>query len=231
MAEKAEKVEKLAKHVVYCTPLYESVPVASFTSFIVALSSSFKLFEKFGFSSVRGTYLQIARRKIAEDVLERNKKEPVDFLLWVDSDSVFTVEDIAKLFLTQKKTKADLVSGFYVTKRPPIVPVCYKETKDGFVTPSEVPFNAVFEVDAAGFGFLLMKFSALKKVTEKYGLNKAFQVVDPETGEDLGEDLVFCKLAKKEGLKIVVNSGIQIGHAGSTITPEQFFATQKKKTN
>lgn len=220
--------ELLANHVVICTPLYEQISVPTFTSFISILGSAPQLFGKLGFSSTRGTYLHIARRKITEDVLKRNESQPIDFLLWIDSDSVFSSDDIVKLFMTLKQNNADLASGFYVTKREPIHPVCYKETESGFVSPKDVPENFVFEVDGVGFGFLLMKMSALKKVIEKHGVEKSFHLIDPFKGDDLGEDLVFCKLAKKEGLKIVVNSGIKIGHAGSTITPQQYFLSNKK---
>lgn len=86
-----------------------------------------------------------------------------------------------QLFLTAKKNNSELTSGFYVTKREPIHPICYKETKDGFVEPREVPEKMVFEVDGVGFGFLLMKMSALKKVVEKNGVEKSFHVIDPST--------------------------------------------------
>ncbi|MBI2597678.1 MAG: hypothetical protein HYW50_00610 [Candidatus Diapherotrites archaeon] len=219
--------EKIAGHVVICTPLYELVPVPSFSSFITAFGSAPKLFGKLGFSSTRGTYLQIARRKIAEDVLNRDKEGPVEFLLWIDSDMVFSVENISMLFLAAKQHNADLMSAFYVTKREPISPVFYFEKNGGYESPKEVDKKYVFEVDGVGFGFLLMKMSALKKVAEKYGVAKAFHVIDPFNGEDLGEDLVFCKLAKKEGLKICVDTNNLVGHWGGTITPDKFFKTQK----
>ncbi|GEM_PF-3012897 len=219
--------EKIDKHIVVCTPLYESVPAPSFRSFINVMGSMSQVFEGASFSTSRSTLVHIARRKIAEEVMKLDEERPVDFLLWIDSDSVFSMENVLQLFYTQQKINADLASGLYVTKRDPIQTVCYTETLSGYASLTNIQENTIFQVDGVGFGFLLMKMDALKKVVDKYGVEKAFHVVDPFNGKDLGEDLVFCRAAKKEGLKIFVNSGIQIGHAGSVIMPKDFIVQKK----
>ncbi|MFH1256279.1 MAG: hypothetical protein V1494_03210 [Candidatus Diapherotrites archaeon] len=226
---KEQKTPKLAGHLVVCTPLYGAVPVATFNSFLSMLGSVPAFFEKFGLSTLGGTYVQVARRKIAEDVLERDKKDPVDYLLWVDSDSVFSPQDVIALVTSAKETKSDLLSGFYVSKQEPRKAVAYRYINKGFQQMADVPKNTLFNVDAVGFGFLLMKLSVLKALVEKYGLKKAFTVFDEESKEDLGEDLNFCKLAKKEGFNIRLNSAIKIGHAGSVATPDVFYALHEKR--
>lgn len=215
MAEK----EFLSEHLVVCTPLYSPIPVQTFNSFISALGALPQIARHVGVSMIGGTYVQIARRRIAEDVLKRNSESKIEHLLWIDSDTVFSAEDIAKILFVAKKENADIVSGFYVSKQDGI-PICYKKGENNsYVPPLKVPENTLFEVDSVGFGFLLMKTGVLEKVVEKYGLEKAFSVVQPETGIDLGEDFVFCELAKKEGYRILVHSGIPVGHAGSVRRP------------
>ena len=65
----------------------------------------------------------------------------------------------------------------------------------------------------------LMKMDVLQKLSKKYGLEKLFSSVDPKTGDDIGEDILFCKLAQKEKFSIKGISAVKVGHAGAVIYP------------
>jgi hypothetical protein len=69
-----------------------------------------------------------------------------------------------------------------------------------------------------------MRMQVLKGLAEKHGLEKLFNVVDLETKKDIGEDMLFCRLARREGFKVRVNSAIKVGHAGAVMTPDNFRA-------
>ena len=63
------------------------------------------------------------------------------------------------------------------------------------------PKNAVIDVDAVGFGFVLIR----KPVID--ALENPFQTA---TGK--GEDLAFCENAKAKGFSVKVNTAAQVGH-------------------
>ena len=175
-----------------------------------------------------GSYVHLTRREIAKDLLERDEKGPVDYILWIDHDSVFTPRDIARMLMTANDKDTDILSGFYVQKHRPEIPLIYLKNKkgDGFGVVDDVPKDSLFEADSVGFGFNLMKMDVLKKLVGKYGLKNLFNVSDGR-GKDIGEDFLFCSLAKKEGFKIWVNSAIKIGHYGGVITPEIHYAMKE----
>lgn len=223
--------EKLANHVVVCIPLYSAIPSSTFASLITSIFGTIHLFKKLGFSFTKGTYVHIARKLIAENVLKIDGKDPIDYLLWIDSDHVFRGQDLANLFISAKRTNADMLSGFYVAKEYPHEPIMYKQVKDGFAHATDVPKKSFIEADGVGFGFLLMKMNVLKTLAKKYKVEELFNPYDKDFKKEIGEDLHFCKFAKKEGFKIIVNSAIQIGHHGGVITPEIFYALKESKEN
>jgi len=211
--------KKLAGRVVVCMPLYGAIPVETFTSFFNLIAALPQLFEAAHFSFARRTFAHLSRRAIAENVLELRKKEKIDLLLWIDSDQVFTVEDIVKLFVAQKKEDADIIAPWICHKQPPYKSVFYKKSKDAYAAVIDVPEDAMFDLDAVGFGMVLMKMEVLEKLVKKHSLEKLFNSVDPKTGGDIGEDILFCKLAQKEKFSIKGISAIKVGHAGAVIYP------------
>ncbi|MFH1586886.1 MAG: hypothetical protein ABID38_03455 [Candidatus Diapherotrites archaeon] len=228
MGQVFEMEKKLAKYLMIAMPLYSAIAVPTFNSFIVSLSSLPAMVEKIGISMIGGSYVHLTRREIAKDILGRDEKSPVDYILWIDHDSVFSPQDIAGMLMTANENKTDILSGFYVQKHRPEIPLIYLKNKkgDGFAAVDDVPKDSLFEVDSVGFGFNLMRMDVLKKLIWKYGLEKLFNVSD-EKGKDIGEDFLFCSLAKKEGFKIWVNSAIKIGHYGGVITPEIHYAMKE----
>jgi len=211
--------QKLAGKVVVCMPLYGSIPVETFTSFFNLIAAMPQLFDGAHFSFARRSIPHLSRRAIAENVLQLHKKEKIDLLLWIDADQVFTVEDVVKLFVAQKRENADIIAPWICHKQPPYKSVFYKKSKDAYAAVIDVPDNAVFDLDAVGFGMVLMKMDVLQKLSKKYGLEKLFSSVDPKTGDDIGEDILFCKLAQKEKFSIKGISAVKVGHAGAVIYP------------
>lgn len=85
----------------------------------------------------------------------------------------------------------------------------------------DYPENSLFEVDAVGFGCVMMKVQVLKDVMEKE--NSWF---NPYPG--FGEDLSFCIRAKKSGYRIWCDSSIKVGHLSLTVVDENTFKEQKR---
>lgn len=156
--------------------------------------------------------------------------EKYDRVLWLDSDMRFEPDLLEKLSADLEETGADMVSAFYTTRKDRIKPVIY--SKCGYVTVKgnevrpiaqtyyDYPKDSLFEVEAVGFGGVLMKAPLLEEVGKKYGLPFA-----PILG--FGEDLSFCLRVRELGKKIYCDSRIKMGHIGGHIYTEDDLEEEK----
>lgn len=158
---------------------------------------------------VSGSLIYDSRDAIAQHAVEND----YDYVLYVDSDMVFTSEDVKKLV----SNDADICSGLYVTRHGENRNVCYKKiiTRRRFPyrQPSLIHDTAITgygPVEAVGFGFCLIKTSVLKSMFKRYK-----SIFEPKWG--VGEDIAFCIRAKKCGYKIFIDRDVKLGHIGEKV--------------
>lgn len=128
--------------------------------------------------------------------------EKFTHILWLDDDQVFNPDML--VYLARNK-HLDVVSALYYgrTKHLPVVYV-----KDGNCDKySHYPMLSLpphlVEVDAVGFGAVLMRRDLLDRLKEPYF---AFY--------EAGEDIYFCVHAKEQGVKIHLDGRYELGHIG-----------------
>jgi len=193
-------------------PLYNQVPSVFFKSFInffvyAVQKHHIKLF------SVDSTAVDVARNVLVEKFLKSN----CTHLLFLDSDMVFPPE-IVDLLLKHDK---DFISALYVLRkahRP-----CYRfKDGDNYKAPEKIEPNKLLEVDAVGLGTCLLKRSVLEKTSSDNDGKPLFKIDYKSRTEIFGEDVYFCKLAKKSGFKVFVDTSVLVGHFGGII-PESAF--------
>ena len=159
-------------------------------------------------------------------LLDAAKKAKVDRLLWLDSDMDIPMDALQKLS-ADIDSGCDIVSGLYFKRKPPFSPVIYKECclqelVQGQVLPiantyKDYPKDSLFEVEAFGFGIVMMTLDAATKITGELGLMPFMPV------GGFGEDLSFCMRAKHVGLKLWCDSRVKCGHVGlHTYTEDDF---------
>ena len=123
-------------------------------------------------------------------------------ILWLDDDQAFKPDMLVWL---ARNGHLDVLSAVYYGRQKHL-PVVYvrddNESKYSHYTMLTVPPN-VIEVDAVGFGAVLMRREILDKLEEPYFSFK-----------DSGEDIYFCAHAKEQGVKIHVDGRYDIGHMG-----------------
>ena len=171
-----------------------------------------------GLTFLTGTYIHTAR----QDLLHHCLTEGDDYVLWLDSDMRFPKETLVHLL----QHKVTMVGANYAKRSLPTSPVAMSQI--GFddtdavplqQTPfdEDAPAEGLVEVEAIGFGALLMHMEAfhrLPPLTEGPWFDQHY---DPATGEWTGEDVGFCKLIRKKlGIKIFVDRDLSrvIGHTG-----------------
>lgn len=162
-----------------------------------------------------GSLVYVSRERLADLAIAKK----ADYVLWLDSDMVFSPELLQDLIDSNK----DMVAGLCFRRRPPFTPVIYKKIRFG-QTPEEhvneeyldYPKNSLFEVDGVGFGAVLVRTDVIRAVKERYG--NAFE---PMKG--YGEDLTFCIRARMCGYQIWCNSSVKLGHVTRTLANEDTY--------
>ena len=148
-----------------------------------------------------------ARNELARNSVERinpHTGRKFTHILWLDDDHVFNADLL--VYLARHKD-LDIVSALYYCRTGRILPVVYvKDENEDDVYKHypllEVPPTLV-EVDAVGFGALLMRLDVLERMQYPY-----FKF------ENCGEDVYFCVKAKQAGVRIWLDGSISIGHIG-----------------
>lgn len=158
---------------------------------------------------VEGSLIYDSRDSIAKYATEND----FDYVLYADSDMVFTSEDVKKLV----SHNADICSGLYVTRRGERKNVIYEK----IITRRRFPYRQPKLIEdktstgygpvvACGFGFCLIKTSVLKSMFKRYK-----SLFEPKWG--VGEDIAFCIRAKKCGYQIFTDRDVKLGHIGETV--------------
>lgn len=141
--------------------------------------------------------------------------------LWIDDDQVFNPDMACRL---AARGDLDMISAVYYQKAPPHYPCVFVRTEDKENKYSHYPMveipPMIVEVDAVGFGALLMRREVLERTA------KPWFALDNRKGEDM----VFCVRAKEAGFRVWVAGDYQIGHLGRppVITAREFLDFQKE---
>lgn len=153
-------------------------------------------------------------------------KEGFDYVLWLDSDMVFEPDLLQRLYKQMTDNDLKMITGLYFRRRPPYSPVIFETMKPrggggwNFTDYENYP-DKLFEVEACGFGCVLMATEVLLDVQIKHGY--LFHPMN-----DGGEDISFCWRARQCGYKIMCDPDIVCGHVGNVIITDTLY---KQYTN
>ena len=176
------------------------------------------------FVRIKGSgLLSKQRNRVVKQFLDNTDS---DWLLMLDSDEQLTVPAFDALIDTAHDKDRPIVAGlvfagFGVPGKPypKPVPAIFQDSDNGFLPLYKYDKNAVFEIDAAGTGCLLVHRSVLEKMREvadpNQGKDWCWFWDGPVKGEWIGEDLLFCRRAKALGFTIHVNTAAILPHQKS----------------
>jgi hypothetical protein len=164
-----------------------------------------------GVLSVSGTYVHQARQELADAALAAG----VDYILWLDADMTFPQDALERLL----KHGVDAVGINYAARGVPSHFVAVKKaglaSEGGCRLETHEHSTGLEEVDGIGFGCVLMKASALKRLPDP-SVTPWFQHVRRD-GHWMGEDIFFCELLRNAGARIFVDHDLskECGHLGA----------------
>ncbi|VVB57889.1 Uncharacterised protein [Candidatus Anstonella stagnisolia] len=175
--------------------------------------------------------LEKAREALLREALLMHPK--VSYALWLDSDMLAEPSHInAMLDYAQAHPEADVVSALYFN-RLSLKPVAYRQLEpNGKIgTPLaeiEPEGNAPAGVDAAGMGCMLVRLRSIKEkvlpLMEKEGRRKFFWF-EPDGHS---EDVNFCLLMRRAGLRIMLLQDVVVPHYGASVTRLEYEQGKKK---
>lgn len=153
--------------------------------------------QRYSYYAVEGPSLPDNRNRVFDYA-----KRQADDLLFIDSDIVFTPEDVAKIE-NYLKNGYDAVTGVYVLGRPPYNPALFKRIAGDYEL--TLPMSGLNEIGACGGGFLGIS----KKVIAALPDNPFSNLWEGPVQH--GEDVSFCHRLHNAGFKLWCDSSINVG--------------------
>lgn len=158
--------------------------------------------------------ISASRNSIVQEFLNRTS---ADYLMFIDSDTLFPIYGISRLISRNK----DVIGGIYYHKDKSHLPTIYKMGEDGFFRcySDFTTFDEPFKVDGIGTGFLLIKRSVLQRFVPDVVklLGTPFGFGYAPDGVEEGEDLSFCRRLKKLGIDVWADPTFDLGHVGTAV--------------
>lgn len=147
-----------------------------------------------------------------------NGQVPYDYIMWIDSDIHFTIQNFATLLSHPEK---DIVSGVYPMEGGELTPIVRKWDRDYFISHGSFEFMSLddplivegnlFEVAYAGMGFMLIKRGVFEKMEYPWFAPDFFDFGN-NIFDFCSEDVGFCKRATAIGFKIWVDPKVITKH-------------------
>lgn len=190
-----------------------------------------------GFISMRSSpRLAEARNQLVDLFLTSEDFAEAEWLIMLDTDMVWEQHAIHQLVDTAETLGYELAGGLCFggsdikEKMFPTIYVQNGTTPKGYPMLEkcwDYPRDCVVECDATGAAFLLMSRGLLLRMVEKYRLkpdgkpNPYIWFEEAQwDGRPYGEDVAFCIKARGTGAKLMVHTGVRVGHLKARILDE-----------
>lgn len=185
--------------------LYEVMTFCQLNNIPISLSQA----EGCNIYNVRSSSLRLhAENGIQEKIFPDIESDVFEYLLFIDHDIVFDVDDFRSLYYTMIEQPKDfsMISGAYIM---PSGKICLSTTEN-FSLMDVDDFNSrgeIFEVQFCGLGFCMVH----KRVFDTLG-NKPFLRPFDDKNNLLTDDHSFCEYVRKAGFRIVAHPACRVKH-------------------
>jgi len=139
-----------------------------------------------------------------------------DYIMFIDSDIIFSVEDFDKLI----KMNNDISCGAYLMDGGTKYAIVENMNDDdfekngcfNFISKNDLSkYNEPFRVDYCGMGFMLIKKNIIEQIEYPWFYPKIFNF-NNNICEFTSEDVGFCLKLKEKKINIYINPEIKVGH-------------------
>lgn len=175
-----------------------------------------------GYFSSGGLYVAVNRNRVVEEFLKKDG----EWLWFLDTDIVFGEETLYRLMKIARDNDCKVLSALYfgrmISGSGATQPIWLKESHTGvYETLAGFEAGKLYELDCVGMGCCLIHRSVLEQMREVYNQDEwvwfSHDVVTKDDGSvtHLGEDVTFCRRARKLGIKIHGTADVLVGHIKS----------------
>ena len=177
---------------------------------------------------VQGNQIGRQRQALLDMWYDQVKTE---WLLWVDSDIVLTLDVLEMLWKTADKNTKPVVSGVYFISKQmesslmQPMPALFNEVSEfqiQYIHP--LPQNEVIKVDCAGLGLTLMHRSVVPKLRQISPDYSLFAEKENLGEKFVGEDIVFFRNLKKAGVDVYAHTGARVKHMKRFAYDDNYYA-------
>ncbi len=142
-----------------------------------------------------------------------------DYIMWIDSDIVFTPEQFFRLIDADK----DIVSGLYKMQNNIHYATVEKWEDEFYLKNGSYEFltadmvakkKGLFPVAYTGFGWILMKKGVFESLEYPWfqPIWKEYEIGDKVIRDFTMEDVAFCHLIKEKGYDVYIEPTVRVGH-------------------
>jgi hypothetical protein len=149
-----------------------------------------------------------------------NGKIEYDFIMWIDSDILFTPAQFQRLLDHDK----DIVSGVYAMEGGKLIATVKEWDEETFKKQGYFDFMTLdelngkkdlIEVAYTGMGFMLVKKGVFEKLEYPW-----FKPLEKQIGDMVDftmEDVAFCLRIQEKGIHVLVDPQVRVGHEKSIV--------------
>lgn len=228
-----KQLTKKYNKICFLLPVYKIMDTKAYMSMVTLIAQVYKMGFEPTFFFLDQTNILIARNELAGFFNQYHKDYNFDLVVWMDSDHYITLENFMQL-LYHYDAYADIsiLSARYITRdvvAPKLCAYINEGTKEDPKFRSVLPTNkGISEVDAVGFGCIMMQPKVMLDMYKKYAKHQ-FQFIalgDKEQGGMLSEDLLWCMRAQELGYKVYLDNDVEIGHMGGIINTNSIIVSR-----
>ena len=148
-----------------------------------------------------------------------DSKIDYDYLFWIDSDVLFTTEDILRLLNHEE----EIVSGVYIMHDNARYPMVENMDSEFFLANGHYKFvdrprleelkaaGHLFPVHYVGFGFMCIKKGVFESIDYPHFVPRKITFSEGIV-EYASEDVSFCMTAREKGYTILVDPHVTVSH-------------------
>tara|TARA_R110002020_G_scaffold129987_1_gene290869 strand:- start:671 stop:1378 length:708 start_codon:yes stop_codon:yes gene_type:complete len=229
-----KKQKEIKPSVFIAMPCYDSVKINTMLSIFQLIQKLGQSKVEVGINTMKSPLIHQARNYLTSTFLTTNYTH----LLFIDSDVEFGPDAGLRMLVADK----DIICTPYRAKNPDLNVHTY--TVD-LPDPKVVPIlpGGLVEIEAGPTGLMLIHRRVFEKIIKNrpdLKIKNPVKEDDPshqfyynffdfafEDGYTMGEDVSFCKLARKEGFKLYANIDSMTGHRGEHAWAGKFGDTLK----
>lgn len=165
--------------------------------------------------------IDCVRNILVQGALDRGASH----ILFMDTDQVFPVNTIPKLFETIELTGAKVVGTVVYRRYAPFDPLVFEIDEGGV---KKIQFEKIYmqehlKVDATGAGCILYDLDVFRTIPKPWFEDKSDTFDEEKKKHGPGEDVGFCYKLRDYGFEIWVNTSLDIGHLSKLNVNKGFY--------